>query len=582
MIRKSISEMNWFEKLHHSLGGKTFRAIVIFALVLSVAAVGFGYYLYASSVRRDFRNRAWQMARTAASFMNVEEALDEAAQVGYYYTTATEEEKLQFRDKHSPLLSRFDGVRGEGFDKICETLRHIQESNGGKAAFTAIIDPETNRRIFVTDSDPNDTFCPPGSWDEYPEETVRYLTEGREHFLDNLFGMGRIPATTIKMEPYGYRITAASMIGVADGYPVLVFFDIDMNDVAKTLRRFFWIYVGIVAAITLAAVIIALRYMKKMTVEPINKLADAARAYTEDRDDVARDGGHFASLDIHTGDEIEGLSLTMKDMETDLGKYITNLTRVTAERERFSTELSLANRIQESMLPNIFPAFPERPDFDIYAVMDPAKEVGGDFYDFFLVDEDHLCMVIADVSGKGVPAALFMMASKIILANNAKMGKSPARILTDTNASICSNNREEMFVTVWLGILELSTGKLTAANAGHEHPAFCPPGGQYELVRQRHGLVLGGMEGIEYKEYAFQLAPGSRLFLYTDGVPEAADADKKLFGTERMLAALNADPGADPEHTLRAVRGAVEDFSEGAEQFDDITMLCVEYRGKGA
>ncbi|MBR6977669.1 MAG: serine/threonine-protein phosphatase, partial [Lachnospiraceae bacterium] len=274
------------------------------------------------------------------------------------------------------------------------------------------------------------------------------------------------------------------------------------------------------------------------------------------------------------------LSLTMKDMEADLGKYIHNMTRIAAERERMSTELTLATRIQESMLPGIFPAFPERSDFDVYASMDPAKEVGGDFYDFFLVDDDHLALVIADVSGKGIPAALFMMASKIILANHAKMGKSPAEILTDTNALICSNNREEMFVTVWLGILELSSGKLLAANAGHEYPAMMEPGGQYKLIRDKHGLVIGGMDGIQYKDYELQLRPGTKLFLYTDGVPEASDAQKKLFGSERMLDALNKDPAADPEHTVRAVRAAVEDFAEGAEQFDDITMLSVEYIGK--
>ena len=243
------------------------------------------------------------------------------------------------------------------------------------------------------------------------------------------------------------------------------------------------------------------------------------------------------------------------------------------------TELHTAKRIQEAMLPNIFPPFPDRSEFDLYASMDPAKEVGGDFYDYFLVDDDHLCMVMADVSGKGVPAALFMMASKIILANNAKMGKSPAQILTDTNAAICSNNREEMFVTVWLGILELSTGKLTAANAGHEYPVIKSPNGRFELFKDKHGLVIGGMEGVRYRQYELQLEPGAKLFLYTDGVPEATDADDRLFGTERMLAALNRDPDAESAQLLKNVRFAVDDFVKDAEQFDDLTMLCMEYKG---
>ena len=266
-------------------------------------------------------------------------------------------------------------------------------------------------------------------------------------------------------------------------------------------------------------------------------------------------------------------------MFTEVQDYVESLTRITAEKERIGTELSLATRIQADMLPNIFPAFPDREEFDIYASMHPAKEVGGDFYDFFLIDDDHLCMVMADVSGKGVPAALFMMASKIILANSAMMGKSPAEILTSTNAAICSNNREEMFVTVWLGILEISTSNLRAANAGHEYPVLKQPGGAFELVKDEHGLVIGGMDGICYKEYELQLRPGAKLFVYTDGVPEATDARSEMFGTERMLQTLNADPDATPEEILKTVEAAVNNFEMDSEQFDDLTMLCMEYRG---
>ena len=242
------------------------------------------------------------------------------------------------------------------------------------------------------------------------------------------------------------------------------------------------------------------------------------------------------------------------------------------------TELRTATQIQAAMLPSIFPPFPERGEFDLYASMDPAKEVGGDFYDFFLIDDDHLCLVMADVSGKGVPAALFMMACKIILANNAKAGKSPAQILTDTNASICANNPEEMFVTVWLGILEISTGKLISANAGHEYPALKKPDGSFELYKDKHGFVIGGMDGARYREYELQLEPGAKLFVYTDGVPEANDADNAMFGTERMLAALNETPEAPAERILKNVRTAVDHFVSGAEQFDDLTMLCMEYK----
>ena len=162
------------------------------------------------------------------------------------------------------------------------------------------------------------------------------------------------------------------------------------------------------------------------------------------------------------------------------------------------------------------------------------------------------------------------------------MGKSPAQILTDTNAAICANNREEMFVTIWLGILELSTGNLTAANAGHEYPALKMPDGEFELFKDKHGFVIGGMDGVKYREYSLRLEPGATLFLYTDGVPEATSAEKELFGTDRMIEALNAEPDATPQQILRNVRGAVDTFVRDAEQFDDLTMLCVEYMGSKA
>ena len=250
------------------------------------------------------------------------------------------------------------------------------------------------------------------------------------------------------------------------------------------------------------------------------------------------------------------------------------------ENERIRSELAMASRIQSAMLPGIFPAFPERKEFDIYASMDPVRGVGGDFFDFFFIDRDRLCLLIADVSGKGIPAALFMMASKIILADNAKSGKSPAQILQDTNEAICANNPEEMFVTVWLGILDISTGLLTTANAGHEYPALMHADGQFELFRDRHGLVVGGMPGVKYHEHSLQMYPGSKLFVYTDGVPEATDAENALFGTARMLEALNAHANETPKQILCGVRQAVNEFVSDMEQFDDLTMMCLEYMPK--
>ena len=331
------------------------------------------------------------------------------------------------------------------------------------------------------------------------------------------------------------------------------------------------------AAVLLTLTILALAsaiILGKKIVKPLNlitlKIANLSETNLE-----------FTMEDaFRTDDEIEVLAESFAKLSHRTVEYVAEVRRVTAEKERIGTELHMANQIQESMLPSIFPAFPERKEFDIYAVMDPAREVGGDFYDFFLIDQDHLCMVIADVSGKGIPAALFMMISKLIIQSCAMLGRDAGEILTKTNEALCSNNRMEMFVTVWIGILEISTGRLTAANAGHEYPAIMT-GSRFELLKDKHGLVIGAMPGIMYKEYDMELKPGDKLFLYTDGVAEATHGGDELFGTKRMLEALNREPDAGPEQLLKNVRRAVDQFVGNDEQFDDLTMMCIEYKGPG-
>lgn len=348
-----------------------------------------------------------------------------------------------------------------------------------------------------------------------------------------------------------------------------------MDGMAKARRSY--VKRVILTMIVLALIVTAIQsvYLNHVLLSPLKKISEEA--------------GRFASENvtakeklkdrIKNRDEVGQLAESIDRMEEQIVSYVSDLTTITAEKERISTELDLATRIQDDMLPNSFPAFPERNDFDIYANMDPAREVGGDFYDFFLIDEDHFCMLIADVSGKGIPAALFMMAAKNILSNNALSGKSPAEILEQTNSVICKSNREEMFVTVWIGILEISTGKLKAANAGHEYPAVRHADGIYEMFHDPHGLVIGGMEETRYKEYELTLEPGSSLFLYTDGVTEAADRDGNRFGEDMLLRALNVEPDGTPEEILGTVRKAVDEFVKDAEQFDDLTMLCMKYSG---
>ncbi len=382
-------------------------------------------------------------------------------------------------------------------------------------------------------------------------------------------------------DEYGHMLNGYRVIYDSEDRAVgLICVEIDINRINAGVRGY--VRTVILIAVLFTAVIIAI-YMintQQYLIGPIERIGASSDAFVRKMQSNADpEELVFEEVRVDSGGELRLLAENVKSLADGVASYMTHLKAVTSERERIGTELALATKIQADMLPNVYPAFPDRPEFDIYASMDPAKEVGGDFYDFFLVDDDHLCMIIADVSGKGVPAALFMMASRIVIANNAKMGKSPAQTLTDTNAAICSNNREQMFVTVWLGILELSTGKLTAANAGHEYPALKRAGGGFELFKEKHGFVIGGYEGMRYKEYELQLEPGDKLFVYTDGVPEASNAEGELFGTERMLSALNAHASAPPKEILRGVRKTVDGFVRDAEQFDDLTMLCLEYRG---
>ncbi len=251
---------------------------------------------------------------------------------------------------------------------------------------------------------------------------------------------------------------------------------------------------------------------------------------------------------------------------------------VVAKEQRIATELSLAKSIQMALIPHAFPIFPDRDEIDIYASVDPAREVGGDFYDFFFIDDDHLCMVVADVSGKGIPAALFMTVSKTILRNYAMLGHSASEILERTNEGLFKDNYTGMFVTVWLGILEISTGKLCCGNAGHEYPVIMRCGGRFELFKDKHSFVLGGMEGMVYKEYTLDLNKGDKLFLYTDGVPEATNRSDEMYGTKRMVDALNKNPSGSPVEILETMRSDISGFVKEAEQFDDMTMVCIEYK----
>ena len=345
-----------------------------------------------------------------------------------------------------------------------------------------------------------------------------------------------------------------------------------IHELETAIIRFMLHIVVIVLIMGALASHLAARSLAKWVFIPIKRVSDEASRF-------ARENTKGEELgDVSRFEEIDTLSRSIDKMETDMVNYIENLTAYTAERERIGMELSFAKNIQHSSLPAKFPAFPDRTDFDIYAYMKPAREVGGDFYNFRLLDDDHLAMWIGDVSDKGVPAALFMMAINIVINNRASMGGTPAEIMAFVNNNICEHNEANLFVTIWLGILEISTGRLTFVNAGHEEPALYRKGGSFELYKTKHNVAVGVFPDIEYTNYDIHLGRGDKLFVYTDGVPEATDMFDKLYTTGRMLEALNKYRDGSPQEILEGINKSVKEFVGDRPQFDDLTMLGFELK----
>ena len=334
-------------------------------------------------------------------------------------------------------------------------------------------------------------------------------------------------------------------------------------------KRMILILLFVVVILSISSALV----LSKRIVKPLNTMTRTMETLSVTRE-------QFRMEDTYrTGDEIEVLAEKFASLSARTIHYVGQVKKVTAEKERIKSELGMATAIQVSQLPHLFPAFPDRKEFDIYASMTPAKEVGGDFYDFFLVDDDHIGLVMADVSGKGVPAALFMMVSKILIRNRVQNGEGPGEALRNVNNQLMEGNEVEFFVTVWLAVVEISTGRGVVVNAGHEHPVLRRSDGKFELIKYRHSLAVAAMENVRFKEREFQLYPGDTVFVYTDGVAEASNSKNELYGTDRMLSILNQNLDADPEEVLRGVMRGINDFVDGAEQFDDITMLCFRYNG---
>lgn len=381
---------------------------------------------------------------------------------------------------------------------------------------------------------------------------------------------------------YGYTITLTNKVFSNENFAVLVCCDISVENYQKDIMHFILTITITVFILMLILVFVSLWMISKHFIRPVVLIANEAESF------AGNEGWSLSVLEaFKTGDEIELLARSILQMQANMFQYMDDSINKAINLKKVRTELNLAKSIQADMLPAIFPESTRRNNFDLDASMTPAKEVGGDFYDFFFIDDNqnHLALVIADVSGKGVPAALFMVIAKTLIKDRASINMpgesySPAKILTYVNEQLCENNKNELFVTVWLAIVDMQTGECISANAGHEYPSICRKGGKYELIKDKHSPAVATIEGIKFKDQEFKLNSGDSLFVYTDGVTEATNADGELFGEKRLVDALNKDDKASASDILKNVRKDVDEFVGKAPQFDDLTMVCFKYYGK--
>ena len=548
---------------------KTFHLtlkMILFVVIILTAAVGStvaGSYLnHKTRVDEYYKAITTDISRTVARQLDgdfIEEL---------YHRVNTPEFlalRQQAEDEENEEMIR-EWLQKEGlWDKFKETWDYVQQFGDDMDVLYLYIESDENEdTMYLIDPDE-------------PLYNTGYVEPSEEEFQD-LVGNIHIEPIVTNGE-YGWLCSAYDPILNSEGKAIAsVGVDIDMNEVKGEQQWFLRTNILYALGFIVVVSIIGILLVRRTVTRPLEKLTAGLRKFSP-REDGNREKSHVLTYRSQGNDEIAELCDDVRSMQNRIVDTLCNLTNVTAEKERIGAELNVATQIQADMLPRIFPAFPDRSEFDIYATMTPAKEVGGDFYDFFLIDHDHLGMVMADVSGKGVPAALFMVITKTLIKNRAMMGDSPAKILANVNEQLCEGNEAELFVTVWLAVLEISTGKGMAANAGHEHPAIRRKNGQYELDIYRHSPAVATLEGIRFREHAFELHPGDALFVYTDGVPEATNSRNELFGTDRMLEVLNGHSSDSPEELLPLMKEQIDRFVGDAAQFDDITMMCLEYRG---
>ena len=539
--------MRIFEKLRSNMAFNVIGGLLFLVLMFGLIVSIIGNRSFVSAFKKEYSTVTYHMADSAAAFVNGDQ-IEEYLAGGETEEYALTKSRLDIHcTKLNVSLIYVIKVDTSDYGRFVSVFNAVNNSvdNSNYSEW------ELGHRRDTT----NDEYRL--KYKAIYEQGSEYETVFRLHTND---GSHPHMTTLVPVKDSSGRVTAILCVQ----RPV--------REMEDALRPYYLLIVLGVALMVLVVSFLAATFLRQSIIRPVKKVSKEAARFAKE---------HALSEplgEISRFDEILDLAHSIDSMESDMVNYIDNLTDVTAEKERMRAELSIAAMIQDDALPDDFPAFPDRNEFDLYALMDPAREVGGDFYNFFLIDEDHLALVMADVSDKGIPGALFMMVTNILLTDRIETYGTPSEVLSIMNDDICEHNQADMFETVWLGILEISTGRIIAANAGHEHPAIYRKDGCCEILKDKHGFVLGGMPGMKYKDYELQLGEGDKLFLYTDGLPESTDRGNRMLGTEGMIEALNRVKDGTPKEIIDGVLKTVDEFVGEADQFDDLTMLCLEMK----
>ena len=543
---------------YRSLTFNVILSIAVILLAFQVIASTIGYLEFTNALSDEYNESAFRTANMAKSFIDGND-------ISVFL--AAKESILAGDDTET--VRKYNSIKKE-LDDLCDT----QDVN---VIYVIVLNPGYDSFVSVFNSpNKNSGYT---AWDIGHVEDANVIEDNAFYGVyKDIYENGLERGSVIRTNNLnGVVPHVTSLIPVKAGGQIAAILCVQRTIAELTDIRGRYIRLIVLTAVILLVVSTALSllHIRWQFVKPVKEIADEAARFAAESSAPEKP---ISETDIKIN-ELSELARAINDMERDTLKHIEDLSAVISEKQRMGTELRIASLIQEGSVPTTFPPFPDRREFQLFASMTPAKEIGGDFYDFFFIDKDHLALVMADVSGKGIPAALFMMITKILISDRALMGGTPSEILTFVNSRICENNKAEMFVTVWLGILDVNTGVITASNAGHDDPAVYRKNGKFDILKSKHGLVVGAMKEAKYRDFEIKLERGDKIFLYTDGVPEATNAEQKMLTIDGMLAVLNKATDLDPEGVLAAVKEGVDAFVSDSPQFDDLTMLCLKYEG---